>query len=297
MFKTKFLALAAMLLMSGTAAADLNTGLMAYYNFDDCSANDSSANANNGTINGNLSCVDGIANKALQFDGASYINVPDAPSLNPTMQLTMSFWIRVDAFANEWSGIIHKGNPASNCWANREYSVWLRNTGSYLWQSSAGDSSCDKAFKSKQITKGKWLHYVGIVDRVKHIQSIYINGVLSSKMTDSYSSFNNNTYDLRIGATEEIDPTISPFKGALDEIRFYNRALTTTEITALYNQSIPVNGTIKSIGLHTVTCLNNTTAQSIIIPANTATAYDCEAKGLIVKPQDDVTITIKGKVQ
>jgi hypothetical protein len=138
---------------------------------------------------------------------------------------------------------------------------------------------------------------VGVIDRVKHLQSIYINGVLSTKMADSYNTFNLNTYDLRIGYPEEVGTWHSPFKGALDEIRLYNRALTVSEISALYNQTVPINGTIKSLDSHTVTCLNNTTAQSITIPANTATAYNCEAKGLIVKPQDDVTITINGKAQ
>jgi hypothetical protein len=296
MFKAKMLVLATTLLMSGVAVADLNTGLMAYYNFDDCSANDSSANANNGTVKGNLSCVAGVANKALQFDGASYITVPNAASLNPTTQLTMSFWIRVDAFTNTWSGIIHKGGFAGSCYQNREYSLWL-NSSSYIEQNSAGDSNCQIAVDSKKVTKGKWLYYVGVVDRVKHIQSIYINGVLNSKKTDSYSTFNINNYDLRIGYPEETGTWHSPFKGALDEIRLYNRALTAAEISSLYYQGIPVTGTIKSLNSHTVTCKNNTTAQSITIPASTATAYDCEAKGLKVNPQDNVTITINGNVQ
>jgi hypothetical protein len=296
MFRIKMIVLTAALLISGVASADLSKGLMAYYNFDDCSANDSSSNANNGTINGNLSCVDGVANKALLFDGASYIDVPDAASLNPTTQLTMSFWIRVDDFTNSFSAIIHKGGTNPNCFENREYSLWLNN-GSYFWQTSAGNSNCENVLQSKNITKGKWLHYVGIIDRVKHLQSVYINGVLSAKIADSYNSFNNNNYDLRIGLSEEGQSWESPFKGTLDEIRLYNRALTTAEISTLYNQGIPVNGTVKSLGSHTVTCLNVTTNQSVTIPASTATAYDCEAKGLVVKPKDVVTITINGSVQ
>jgi hypothetical protein len=284
------------------ANAGINDGLMAYYNFDDCSANDSSGNNNNGTIKGNLSCISGIVTKALQFDGASYITVPNAASLHPTTQLTMSFWIRVDDFTNQWSGIINKGATVfSDCSASREYAVWLQNI-STLTQTSAGDSNCQlyvtsKNVTSKKVAKGKWIHYASIVDRVKHIQSIYINGILSAKTVDNYSSFNINSHDLRIGNPEETHATFSPFKGALDEIRLYNRVLTPAEINSLYYQGVPVNGTIKSMATHTVTCLNATTAQSITIPATTASAYNCEAKGLIVKPQDHITITIDGDAQ
>jgi hypothetical protein len=73
--------------------------------------------------------------------------------------------------------------------------------------------------------------------------------------------------------------------------------LTAAEITSIYNQGIPVNGTIKSMAAHTVTCQNVTTAQSVTIPASTATAYDCEAKGLKINPQDHITITIDGNAQ
>ena len=135
MKKLKLITLLTSLIINSVALADLNTGLMAYYNFDDCSANDTSGNNNNGTINGNLSCVTGTVNKALQFDGASYINVPSNITLNPTKQFTMSFWIHVDEFTNVWSAIIHKGGgDTGSCYENREYSLWLRNGGSYLWQ-------------------------------------------------------------------------------------------------------------------------------------------------------------------
>jgi hypothetical protein len=177
------------------------------------------------------------------------------------------------------------------------YTVWLNNT-LYLSHGIAigNGSSCQQELDSKKIAKGKWVHYVGIVDRVRHLQSIYINGVLNAKVTDNSNSFNGNTADLRIGFSEE-GSWQSPFKGALDEIRLYNRALTAAEISSLYNQGVSVNGTVKSLGSHTVTCLNVTTNQSITIPTSTATTYNCEAKGLVVKPKDVVTITINGSVQ
>ncbi|SJM91620.1 LamG domain-containing protein [Crenothrix polyspora] len=216
---------------------------MANWNFDDCAVNnstvkDTSGNQNNGTINGNLSCVAGVSNTALQFDGKSYINVPSSKSLNPVDQLTASFWIRVDDFINPVSTIIHKGGVGIPvCLNNREYAFYVHNN-FVFHQTPAGDGSCaHQVYSTKVIEKGKWLHYVGVIDRKKHVMSIYINGKLNIEQPDSYSSFNNNNDDLRIGFSKEGFSWESPFKGALDDVRLYNRALTDMDVQALYTSN------------------------------------------------------------
>ncbi|MDD5753803.1 MAG: LamG domain-containing protein [Methylococcales bacterium] len=298
MFK-KTLFLVTAFLTSGIAQADLKTDLSAYYSFEDCAATDKSGNNNNGIINGKLSCTKGMSGKALQFDGSSYINVPSSVSLNPTNQLTMSAWIRIDGFTNEWSAIIHKGDVQTAGQTNREYALWVQKSTSLLYSTSAGDGNIQNALTSNTITRGKWFHYVGVIDRKSHTMSIYINGKLDTSKADSYSTFNNNDFDLRIGSTAETDASFSPFNGALDEIRFYNRALSASEVTDLYNADMSVGGTLSGVGKHTVTCQNisNKQAKTITIPATTATIYDCEAAGLVAKSKDNVVITIRGTVQ
>ena len=65
--------------------------------------------------------------------------------------------------------------------------------------------------------------------------SVYINGQLDNDAFDSYSTFNANGFPLTIGTeAETIWPDHSPFQGALDEVRLYNRALTSAEIRSLY---------------------------------------------------------------
>lgn len=61
-----------------------------------------------------------------------------------------------------------------------------------------------------------------------------MDGTLKIQTTDAYSTFNNNEQDLLIGWSEEIHSQYSPFKGKLDEIRIYNRALSEPEAKALY---------------------------------------------------------------
>jgi len=164
MFKSKMAVLFGALAISSVASADLSTGLAAHYTFDDCQATDSSGNNNNGTITGTLKCITGKENKALQFDGASYISVPSSASLNPVKEWTMAFWVRVDEITNDWSAIIHKGGTdlTESCYNNREYSVWL-NKQPFFHQTSAGNGDCEKNIQSKtychrQMVALRW-HY------------------------------------------------------------------------------------------------------------------------------------------
>ncbi len=67
---------------SGTAYADLNDGLVAYYPFND---NDESGNGNDGIEHGGINYVEGIIGTASQFNGTgSYISVQDNGSLSLT---------------------------------------------------------------------------------------------------------------------------------------------------------------------------------------------------------------------
>ncbi|MDD5275304.1 MAG: LamG domain-containing protein [Methylovulum sp.] len=289
----------ALLMLSQSSMADLTTGLAAHYSFDDCTATDNSGNHNNGTITGSLQCVKGADNQALQFDGASYITVPSAATLHPAKEWTMAFWIRVDSYANQFSAIIHKGGAATTCGTNREYTVWLQNNASFLQAVAGGDNAnhCQAYFSSKPFTPstGKWLHYVGIIDRSNHVMKIYLNGKLSTLLADQFSSFNSNTADLRIGSTEEINGAFAPFKGSLDDVRFYDRSLTETEIKELYTRVKPISGSVSGLQDYTATCTNITTGKSKIIPlANGLDKWSCNSAGLKSNEGDSIEIKLNG---
>jgi hypothetical protein len=64
---------------------DEGTGTLAY---------DGSGNANDGSLHGGTTWVDGKIGKALSFDGSSgYVEVPDSDSLDVTGKLTLDAWI------------------------------------------------------------------------------------------------------------------------------------------------------------------------------------------------------------
>lgn len=93
--------------------ADLQTGLVAYYTFEDGSATDSSGYGNNGTIFGTTPTT-GMVGNGLSFNGAGdYIHVPHSPSLGLSKEFTISGWAKPAGLYNNWAIILTKSNNRS----------------------------------------------------------------------------------------------------------------------------------------------------------------------------------------
>lgn len=224
------------------ALTNIQSGLMGHWSFNDCTANDKSGNGNHGTKFGGTTCVNGVSGKAIQFDGSTgYINIPSASSLNPDRQLSISFWIKIQGYQNIWMTIMHKGGPYLSEFANREYTVQFQRQ-SFFEMSSAGDGLGMHWIWSPLINNTNWIHYVGVIDRLNHKMSIFLNGYKVAEAADNYDSFNINSDSIRIGKAEEIREAVSPLKGIVDDIRLYNRVLSTAEIADLYKMGQNVAG-------------------------------------------------------
>ncbi|MBM2839782.1 MAG: hypothetical protein HW412_310 [Bacteroidetes bacterium] len=214
-------------------------GLVAYYPLNG-NANDLSGNGNNGVVSGAVPTANrhGSPNSAFWFDGVNdKITIASSQSLHPLNQLTIAFWIRVDSMQDNYLPVLAKSG-AVNPLFNREYIIHVKQTNSTLFHfqvHSSGDGNIQHTVFSNSFGSHQWLFFTAVIDRQSHVMKTYVNGVLNSQVNDSYSSFNTNNFPLLIGMEDEIWPDHSPFLGALDEIRLYNRALTSAEIVALYN--------------------------------------------------------------
>ncbi|MFN0157234.1 MAG: LamG domain-containing protein [Bacteroidota bacterium] len=214
-------------------------GLMAYYPFNG-NANDVSGNGNNGMVSGATLTADrhGNPNSAYRFDGSNdMISIPSSPSLHPNDQFTIAFWIRLDGAINNWLSIVHKGGPIQPGYSNREYSIYAKRiqpTQYSFYTFSAGDGSGQHEIPSPALTNlNEWVFVATVIDRRNHWMRAYLDGNVG-EVPDSYSSFTPNDFPLTIGMEAETGwPDHSPLYGAIDEVRLYNRALTSAEIQAL----------------------------------------------------------------
>lgn len=90
---------------------------------------------------------------------------------------------------------------------------------------------------------GDWVHVVIMRDIATHKMRIYRNGILAAEGDETAVTGIGEESDLVIGNIGELEflstaNAPAPYKGAFDELKMYNYALSSTEINALYSQAI-----------------------------------------------------------
>lgn len=213
-----------------------DSSLIAYYPFNS-NANDESGNGNNGTVYGATLTEDrfGNQNSAYSFDGIDDYIKTSASNL-PTAERTVSLWFNVNTVSNQ-PGLLGYGGDSSggNSWF---MGLNLQSFKSYHMSGHWLVNRIDYYYDSEPI--GEWHHWVITTDSSG--TKMYVDGILEV----SNSTYVNNTYvsekELGIGVISSpngfvpyTDANVGYCDGVLDEIRIYNRALSESEIQALYN--------------------------------------------------------------
>jgi len=225
-------------------------GLVAYYAFSG-NCLDNSSNSNHGTSFGAVLTTDrfGTTDHAYHFNGLNqYIQIPDNNnlSINTTGKMSISVWVKCDTlnFSVNTKGYVHwmgKGEGEQHEWTFRIYnkSEYKSNRMSCYAYNLIGDLGAG-SYVEEPLTVGQWMHFVAIYDFPNNRIEIFKNG--ESKDDDTFTSYSitpeNGTSPMRVG-TRDFN---SFFKGAIDDIRVYNRILTQTEIMELYKEYNPKTG-------------------------------------------------------
>jgi hypothetical protein len=221
----------------------LDSGLAGYWAFDDGSGTtpvDSSTNGHNATFGDAPTWTTGQIGGALSFDGSNdYVDMGDVAVLNNATAFTITTWVKDSDFA-DGGRLFHKRNGDNNdimfgIWSDNQFYVEVGN-GQNSYGLFSGYSSI--------VSSGVWYHiamvYDGLgatdADRLK----LYINGV-ERVMTYPSGSIPSSTADLSgFPFTVAKERTAGDFfKGLVDEVRIYNRALSVSEVTDLYRLTTP----------------------------------------------------------
>ena len=213
--------------------ADLNNGLVAYYPFNG-NANDESGNGNHGTVNGATLTTDrlGNANSAYSFNGSSYyIKVADSNSLDITSSISFSSWIYVYGSTNDHQVII--GKWYNNNVFEETYVLELQPNGKTIQMPLNGISTggYSNVASNTEISFNTWVHVVGVYDSSEI--RLYVNGVKTGSLITS-GNLPLTSAPLMIGAHDSTSDR-NAFNGIIDDVRIYNRALSSSEIEELYN--------------------------------------------------------------
>ena len=283
-------ALLAALCAGAPAQASLNTGLVGYWSFDDCTAKDNSGHGYHGVINdnGTATCVDSASGKGFKYQGAMEENIQVNKFPEIKQALTLSAFIQLDK-----EGIESKHPIITRGYSTEAYTLWAssQNIQLLLNWNSGYESWCIAPVTLKADTT----YQVGATyDKSKSSVILYLNGKAVGNC--SYSSeLYSQTEPLYFSSS--YPGGWEYLKGMIDEVRIYNRALSAAEMLSLYYKVNPpvIKGSAPWGTTHSVVCRNVTTGDEVTLPGTKSSAWDCEKAGLEVRSGDQVEVTISGK--
>lgn len=217
-----------------SAQVNLNNGLVLHLpfngDFKDASGNQNITLPKNLTFTTNCSQN---ADKAAYFNGNnSLIEIPASISLNSTEQLTISLWIYSETTGPQ-TKILNRAKEDLPSSLKGAYALDFSSTFSPNFKTVTPPFCFDWGNWTSGNTSiaGKWHSLIAIYDGVQ--MSLYIDGKLSSQIDVSFNrlQFCEAYIPLFIGAAYASES--GTFKGSMDDIRIYSRAITADEIKVL----------------------------------------------------------------
>jgi len=224
--------------------------LVAYYPFNG-NANDESANSNDGTVNGASLTLDRFGNvdSAYSFDGiADYMDLGNDASVQFSGTPTMSVfgWVNLSGGETDIGIDKYSSQGGSPNGANKGYYLAFFDTGATtVVRAGFGNGVETKIDAVTDIGDGEW-HHVGwtwdgstvdiYVDGVWDFGQVYTGGILDNGLALSFA--------------KRIDLPTNIYTGLMDDIRIYDNVLSSSDISALFNQSVsvPEPGTLGLLG-------------------------------------------------
>ena len=223
-----------------------DSGLAAHWKFDEGEGDIAydSVGANDGNVYG-AQWTTGKIDGALDFDGANdYVALPDNdPVWLPQYNFALSVWVyfeREPASAPQPT-ILDFNFGESGTTANElGYKVGISPIAEKLVFAMTTTTNPDEnLFLDDVLVANRWYHIVAVRDGTT--QAIYIDGQLSADRTcspdpiDFVGGYDDDKVNIGRSTTDPGDPRFH-LKGKIDDVRIYDRALSTEEIEQLYHE-------------------------------------------------------------
>ena len=208
----------------GATPSTLWDSLLAYYTADN-TPNDALGTYNGTLVNG-ATYGTGIINQGFSLDGVNdYVDLP-VGTFSPSGDFTISLWIKPNATGFQFT--LSRGGFTSNAISAYIITGALRfiiaNNSTYqILQTNLGYASI-----------GNWYNMVLTKSSTDNLYRFYVNDTLinSHAITVNPTFINDTMYFGRQAGGSNY------YNGILDEVALFNRALTATEVTELYNAGL-----------------------------------------------------------
>lgn len=156
----------------------------------------------------------GVANAALQLNGSYYV---DFSQVTQQINSSLSIWIKRTTLFPDATII------APNGWGERI------DQNNYVFRGLVQNGWILPEVYSAAFINSGWYHVVVTFDGT--MMKLYVNGKLQGTNSPYPHPYPNDKIHYTLGATLG-----GYWQGAIDDLRFYKRTLTDSDVTALYNQ-------------------------------------------------------------
>ncbi len=207
--------------------ADLSIGLAAHYQFEN-NATDDSGNGHHGLEYGSVSYVPGVIGQAAGFDGSDdYIKVSHSSLIDFGVDETfsISLWFKTISTNTQYL-LVKRLDPVVGYWVVSPAGV----DSPISFGGEAANDTHAGTISAAPMNDGKWCHLVG-VRSYGDIWALYVDGELVDSVSDTIGGLSTQA-DLLIGAYDHHGDFIY-YRGLLDEVRIYTRALSPAEVRQL----------------------------------------------------------------
>lgn len=215
------------------AFAALTDNLVSYWKLDESSGNATDAHGSNTlTNNGTTPYVAAKINNGADFGTPSDSRslTSSSASLYVSDSFSFSFWVKAVSVDGTNPGLINRGRNSDG-----GYQIWRGQTGlvAIRYANSSNTGNVLKAFATS-ISDGSNFKHIVIVFRVAAGEvDMYIDGTLSETLTGFATTIRNAATGFEIMGNQSGD--LGYGNGVMDEVGFWDKALTSTEVTSLYN--------------------------------------------------------------
>jgi hypothetical protein len=208
---------------------------------------DSNANdiysTNNGTLLGGATAGNpGYVGGAMVFDGTNgYCSIPDSQALHPT-NLTIETWMRCDlldtptttSYPGQQYIIFHQnanyGNFEGFDLAKDRHPPYFGTVDTWCFEVTSVGGQNIFIESMTNVQTNVWYHVAGV--RGSNYIALYVNGILQGQSNVDFPVGYGN-WPLYFATTGQ-SYYDHKFAGALDEVKFYDRALSSNEIYAIF---------------------------------------------------------------
>lgn len=214
----------------------LSTNLVSYWKLDESSGNAADSIGSNTGANTGVTYTTGKINNGAVFDSATdLLDCGTNSSLNLTSSYTIAGWLKP-------SSLPTSGNQA--VWVAREsgggYYASLYNNGGTQYlrlvnQNGANNSITDIAYS---LSTSVFTHVAWVYDDTADTMTLYINGASQGTGTSKIYSPGSVTTNFYIGTYLS---SVLPYSGMIDELGIWSRALSSTEVSYLYNSGTGIS--------------------------------------------------------